>query len=78
MSVDEILRLPGVIIYWADTKLPLTHSERVQLYGATVLHVDPRNGALLQMDDGRKVIVAPVGSPGAPNVPKPKRRKTDR
>lgn len=78
MSVDEILRLPGVIIYWADTKVPLTHSERVQLYGAKVLSVSPVNGALLEMEDGRKVIVAPVGSPGAPSVPKPKRRKTDR
>jgi hypothetical protein len=76
MSTEELLALPGIVIYWAETKAPLTHMERVQAYGARVLSVGPFTGALLEMDDGRKIIVAAAGSPGAPAVPQ--RRKTDR
>jgi hypothetical protein len=72
-------KVPNLVIYWADTKSPLTHLERKNLeLDARVVSLTPRE-VLLDFRDrqglSRKVVVCGLGAPGAPDAPFPHRRE---
>lgn len=71
-------KVPNLIIYWADTRSPLTHLERRNLeLSARVVSLTPREVLLDVRDrDGgsRKVVICGLGAPGAPDAPSPLKR----
>jgi hypothetical protein len=66
-------KTPNMVIFWAETKKPLTHLERKALeFKAVVVSVTPRE-ILLEVQNGhaRKVIICGITAPDAPVVPDP-------
>lgn len=67
-----------LIIYWGDTKEPLTFAERLAHWDAQrriqTLHLSP-GGILIRNTEARIIVVNAAGVPGTPPVPR--RRRTD-
>jgi excinuclease UvrABC helicase subunit UvrB len=65
------LKVPTLVIYWADNRALLTHEERKSLeQRAVAVSITPRE-ILLEMK-GRKVVVVSIVEPTAPGVPSPR------
>jgi hypothetical protein len=61
-----------MIIYWADSREPLTHEQRQNARGLVELvDITPGEVLLLLMTNGRKVVVRDEGDPRAPVAPVP-------
>lgn len=64
---------PTLIIYWADTRRPLTHREMNKIIGSTyIIDITPEEVLLLETETGRKVVIRGSHDPYAPPVPPPK------
>ncbi len=66
------MKKPNVVIYWADSKTPLTHAELVSLFGCAVCSAVPSDGILIRSRNGRHVMVKGLDAEGAPKPPPPK------
>lgn len=69
----EEAKIPWLVIFWASTRVPLTHLELVELTGALVASGRPGE-VLIRVPDGRLVRVLAANDPSAPRPPEPKRR----
>ena len=68
-------KIPTMIIYWADTEIPLTHQERKFLeFNGSIVSLTPLE-VLLEVKTSKKesrmVVVRGVTDPLAPKVPEP-------
>jgi hypothetical protein len=68
-----LMKTPTMVIYWADTRIPLTYAERSQMDQTAifVVAITPRE-VLLALPGGRKVVVRGVTDETAPKPPAPK------
>jgi hypothetical protein len=66
------LKIPTMVIFWADSRIPLTYAERKEVEDSgTLISVTPRE-ILIQAKHGRKVVVLGVTDPVAPPPPTPR------
>lgn len=69
-------KTPSIVIYWADTKVPLNFRERKDLeFSSTVISVTPEELLLENMNNHRKVVIRGTTDPAAPKVPAPKAKE---
>ena len=62
-----------MVIYWADTNLPLTYKERQEvLHSGELLFFGPCEILIYCQRTGRKVAIRGVTDPDAPPAPAPK------
>lgn len=62
---------PSLIIYWADTGVPLTHAERKALEDGTRIASVTTREILIKQGE-RLAVVRQIGDPQAPAAPPPK------
>jgi hypothetical protein len=62
-----------MVIYWADTMVPLTWKERQNvLHAAELIYLGPLELVIQDASTGRKVLVKGITDPTAPPAPAPK------
>jgi hypothetical protein len=68
-------KIPSLVLYWGETKEPLTFEERRTLFGrkAEILAATPEE-VLLKVG-GKKLVVVGITDPHAPPIPAPKTRR---
>jgi hypothetical protein len=65
---DPLEKVPSLILFWADTRKLLTYPERKQIFGEVVLLSATPEEVLIQLDNGRKVVVVGVTDPVAGSI----------
>lgn len=64
-----------IVIYWVDTKTPLTYLERKHVLDtAEVVSMTPQEVLLVDLRSNRKISVRGVTDLSAPVIPEPKAR----
>ncbi len=68
-------KIPSLVLFWGETKEPLTFEERRSLFGrkAEILAATPEE--ILLKVGGKKLVVVGITDPNAPPVPPPKIRR---
>ena len=72
-------KVPTLVLYWADTRKPLTYREMKSLeFEALTVSATPLELLLelklKDMKEPRKIVVVGVTDPRAPSLPAPKKR----
>jgi hypothetical protein len=66
-------KTPTMVIYWTDTKVPLSYAERMRIVqDAELISMTPSEILLQDTHTGRKVAVRGATDPHAPAIPAPK------
>jgi hypothetical protein len=68
-----VKKIPNMVVFWADTRKPLTYAERKNLeFKAIVVSVTPQE-ILLELRNGKtkKVAICGLTDPRAPALPCP-------
>ena len=66
-------KTPNMVVFWAESRKPLTHAERKALeFTAVVVSITPQE-ILLEVGKGKtkKVAICGITDPKAPALPKP-------
>jgi len=70
---DKYIKRPSMVLYWYDTRIPLTYKERQSvLMTAELIEFGPCEILIFDSASGRKVCVRGVTDPTAPPAPAPK------
>jgi hypothetical protein len=66
------IKTPTMVIYWADTRLPLTYQEKREVEETGTLTCLSPVETIIQARNGRRVVMVGTTDPHAPPLPTPR------